>query len=443
MSIAFTGDLRSSGALMEAGTEVRAVGRWSALRAISGTAGWAPLLVLTGLATAQGFDSNAFGVLAPEIRHTFHLDNAGIDSVSSLTAAIPILAGVFVGHLGDRFNRVRLIRYFGILWGVTAIFTGLAPVLLVLVVARLFGGVGYMSTQTIYPSLLSDSYAADRTPQVFTIYLFGLSGLSLLGNPLAGWLGQQVGWRPAFVILAVPTFVLVALLFLISDPGRATTCEAEPKAKPDSIRASFHAIRSIRTLRRIWGAAFLFGAGTLPLATLASNFFHDVYHLGPEQRGWLIALIGVAVLAGIVTGGSIARVRLAKGRADVLPMVIGGGAGAAGFFAFLVALTPKLWMAIVAAVFLGYGVGCLQPAYTTVVSTVTVPALRSQAYAWSLFFYALGAGVLAGVIGVVADAHGQRPAMALLSLLLIAGAPIAFSARRFVLQEQLLEEVAA
>ncbi|HEY1826397.1 MAG TPA: MFS transporter [Acidimicrobiales bacterium] len=425
-------------------TEGASSGRFSTLlRAPEGGAGWVPLLILTGLATAQGFDSNAFGVLAPEIRHTFHLDNAGIDSVSALTAAIPILTGVFVGYLGDRFNRVRLIRYFGILWGVTAIFTGVAPVLLVLVAARLFGGVGYMSTQTIYPSLLSDTYPGDATPQVFMVYLFGLSGLGLLGNPLAGWLGQVVGWRPAFVILAVPTFVLVALLYKMSDPGRSVAEDAEVPAASRSIRVNFTVIRRIRTLRRIWVAAFIFGAGTLPLATLASNFFHDVYHLGSEERGWIIALIGVAALLGIGVGGTVNKQQMARGRPGALAVLIGAGAAEAGVFAVVMAVAPALWMSILAAFFIGLGAGILQPAYATIVSTVTTPALRSQAYAWTLFFFALGAGVLTGFIGVIADAHGQRVAMCVLAAFLIVAGPIAVSARRFVIADQVVVEARA
>jgi len=42
-----------------------------------GPAGLLPLALLVGLGVTQGFDGAAFGVLAPEIRHTFHLDNAG------------------------------------------------------------------------------------------------------------------------------------------------------------------------------------------------------------------------------------------------------------------------------------------------------------------------------------------------------------------------------
>jgi MFS family permease len=391
------------------------------------------------LATAQGFDVNAFGVLAPEIRHTFRLDNAGIDTVSSLTAAMPILAGVLVGYLGDRFNRVHLTRYLGILWGVTAVLTGLAPVLVVLVIARLLGGVGYMSTQTIYPSLLSDSYPGEATPQVFTFYLFGLSGLSLLGNPLAGWLGQTVGWRPTFVILAVPTFLLVALLYRVSEPGRfgAAVTEAVP-VKISSIRDNFTSIRSIPTLRRIWVAAFIFGAGTLPLATLASTFFHDVYHLGSEERGWIIALIGMAALIGIVGGGAVNKRKMDAGHPGALAVMIGIGAGEAGIFALAMALAPKLWMSILAAFLLGLGGGIIQPAYTTIVATVTTPSLRSQAYAWTLFFFAVGAGVLTGFIGLVADADGQRAAMALLAGFLVVAAPVAISARRTVIADQAL-----
>ncbi len=409
-----------------------------------GAAGWIPLLLLTTLATTQSFDVNAFGVLAPEIRHTFHLDNAGIDTVSSLTAAMPILTGIFIGYLGDRHDRAKLTRYFGIVWGVTAIFTGLAPVLLILIVARLVGGIGYMSTQTIYPSLLSDTYPGAATPQVFMVYLFGVSGLGLLGNPLAGWLGQVVGWRPTFVILAVPTFVLVALFYRVTDPGRVEPTTGLPTtAANGSLWANFKAIRQIRTLRRIWVAAFIFGAGTLPLATLASNFFHDVYHLGSEARGWIIALIGVAVLFGIAAGGAINKQQMGKGRPGALAVVIGLSCIEAGVFALAMALAPELWMSIVAAFILGLGGGCIQPAYATIVSTVTVPALRSQAYAWTLFFFALGAGILTGFIGVIADAHGQRVAMGVLAVLLIAAGPIAVSARRFVIHDRVEMQTAA
>jgi len=64
---------------------------------------------------------------------------------------------------------------------------------------------------------------------------------------------------------------------------------------------------------------------------------------------------------------------------------------------------------------------------------VIAPAdLRSQAYAWSLFFYGPRAIAISAIIGAVADAQGQRVAMALLAGLVIVGAVIGISSRKFV-----------
>ena len=60
------------------------------------------------------------------------------------------------------------------------------------------------------------------------------------------------------------------------------------------------------------------------------------------------------------------------------------------------------------------------------------PHLRSQAYAWSLFFYALGAIIVFPAIGVISDAHGERIALGILGVLVVIGGLIAVSARRFV-----------
>src|SRR5580698_4057915 len=132
-----------------------------------------------------------------------------------------ILPIVFLGYFGDKGNRLRLTAGGAVLWGIAAIFTGLAPVLAVLIAARLAGGVGLLASQTIYPSLLSDFYPPEGLAQIFTVFLIGSSGLGLVGSPLAGWLGQVVGWRPTFVLLAIPTFICaVVLMTTLKEPPR-------------------------------------------------------------------------------------------------------------------------------------------------------------------------------------------------------------------------------
>ncbi len=398
-----------------------------------GPTGPLALLLLVGLAGVQNFDVVAFGVLSPEIRDTFDLSHAGIDVIASLTGAVPVVFAVFIGYLGDRTNRIRLSRVAAVIWGLTAVATGLAPVVVVLVLARIVGGIGLLANETVYPSLLSDYYPPQRLGSVFGSYRIGAHGLALLGGPLAGVVAAAIGWRSAFVILALPTFVLALALVALHEPERGESQGlAAAGDSLGSIPEGFRRVRAISSLRRTWYAAFLFGAGTVPFATLLNNFFSDVYHLGPSTRGAISALYGVGGLVGAVLGGWLTQRALLSGRASRLSvfnglMVIEFGVGIA-----LMAGSPVLGLSIVAAAVLSIGAFGFLPAYTALVSLVAPPRLRAQAYAWSLLWYALGAIALSVVIGAVSDAHGQRAALLVLAALVTGGGVIGLSAWRFV-----------
>ena len=412
--------------------------------AMLGPAGLIPLALLVGLTVTQGFDVAAFGVLAPEIRHTFGLDNASIDAVAALTAALPVMGSVFLGYFGDRGNRVRLTVWGAALWGVAAIFTGLAPVLAILIAARLVGGIGLLASHTIYPSLLSDYYPPEGLAQIFAVFLIGSTGLGLVGSPLAGWMGSLVGWRPTFVVLAVPSFFCaVAAAQLLREPPRRALLPSDGDAAvvpvlalgerfEGTIRDGFRAVRHIRTLRRTWISAFLFGAGTIPLATVVSDFFHDVYHVGSTGRGEIGALLGLFGLGGIVVGGLLSQRLIARARTALFPVVSGLAIIEFGVFALVMAHLHSLEGSIIAACLLAIGAVGFLPTYVTFVAVIAPAKLRSQAYAWSLFFYALGAICLSGVIGSVADSHGQRAALTLLALLVTVGGLVGLSATRLV-----------
>jgi MFS family permease len=411
---------------------------------VLGSAGFLPIVLLMALGVTQGFDGAAFGVLAPEIKRTFHLDNAGIDAVTSLTAAVPVMCSIFLGYFGDKGRRIQLTTAGAVLWGIAAIFTGLAPVLAVLIAARLVGGVGLLATQTIYPSLLSDYYPPEGLARIFTVFLIGSTGVGLVGGPLAGWLGSIVGWRPTFVVLAIPTFVCAAAVWLrLKEPPRRSLQAnrvglppvpglATAEAFTGSIVEGFRAVRSIRTLRRVWVAAFLFGAGTIPLTTLVSVYFHDVYHVGSTERGGIGALLGLGGLVGIAIGGVVAQRITASNKLSLIPLVSGCFVVEFGILAIVIANLHSLAGSIVVACILAIGAVGYLPSYVTLVALIAPASLRSQAYAWSLFFYALGAICISGFIGVIADARGQRTALASLGVLVIVGALIAMSASRFV-----------
>src|SRR5205807_7438098 len=120
------------------------------------------------------------------------------------------LLSVHVGYYADRTNRIRFGALGGVVWGITAIATGVAPVLAVLVIARLVGGVGQLVNTPVHQSLIADWYPPKALAAVFSFYLTGTAAAGLVAGPLAGGLGEVMGWRATFVVLAIPTFLLVA-----------------------------------------------------------------------------------------------------------------------------------------------------------------------------------------------------------------------------------------
>src|SRR3954465_14317564 len=126
-----------------------------------GPVGLAPLLILLGLSAAERFDFTAYGVLGPEIRKAFDLNNSTYLAIAGAAGIIPLFLSVPIGFIADRSNRVRVSRIGGLVWAFTAVGAGLAPALVVFAVFRVAGGIGQTVNTPVHSSLLSDYYPHD------------------------------------------------------------------------------------------------------------------------------------------------------------------------------------------------------------------------------------------------------------------------------------------
>src|SRR6185312_6642511 len=70
--------------------------------------------------------------------------------------------------------------------------------------------------------------------------------------------------------------------------------------------------------------------------------------------------------------------------------------------------------------------------YQAMVALVVPPRLRSQAFAWSVMFYLLGAVVMSPLFGGIGDAHGQRAAIIVLAVVSGIGGAVELTAARYV-----------
>jgi branched-chain amino acid transport system ATP-binding protein len=254
-----------------------------------------PLFALFLIFFVDEFDTAAFNVLAPDIRHAFHLTSEAFGVLVVANLSIVLLAAIPLGYYGDRLPRRNLVLTGAVLAGLFSFATGLAPFIGLLVVFRLGNGLGRLVNDSIHNSLLADYYDPGIRGQVFGIHRNAVNFGTIAGAAITGSLAALFGWRAAFAALIVPLLAVAFYARRLHDPLRGATDDAEAAAfAQDEAPVPFAEARrilfAVKTLKRQYAAWLFIGAGLVPLAFLLPQFLDEVFHLGPFARG----LIGAA-----------------------------------------------------------------------------------------------------------------------------------------------------
>src|SRR5439155_4404525 len=123
-----------------------------------GPVGIYPLIILLGVSIVERFDQAAFGLLGPEVRDAFHLSNAGFLAITTTAGLLPLFLSAHVGYITDRTHRIRFGAAGAVIWVAMSMVTGLAPVVLILALARLGSGLGALVNTPVHQSLIADYY---------------------------------------------------------------------------------------------------------------------------------------------------------------------------------------------------------------------------------------------------------------------------------------------
>jgi MFS family permease len=184
--------------------------RWD-IRRITGGAAAFPLVVLFGLNAVDELDREAFNVLVPNIRDAFDLSIQGVLVLSSLVVGVVFLLEIPLAHLADRSSRIKISVAGASAWGIFSLFTGLAPTVLLLGVARAGSGLGRAVNGSTHNSLIADYYPANTRPAVFGVHRAANSVGQIVGPLAAGGIAFLLDWRAPFIIFAIPTLVFVVM----------------------------------------------------------------------------------------------------------------------------------------------------------------------------------------------------------------------------------------
>jgi len=123
----------------------------------------------------------------------------------------------------------------------------------------------------------------------------GWSLASVLGLPMANWIGETYGWRYAFSAIAVLSLVAAAWVYAVMPTG----------VRPAAISlASWKDAFKTPSLMAIVAVTFLFGAGQFTLFAYFTPYFRDVLHATTNQSSLLLVWFGIF---GVIGNLALAR----------------------------------------------------------------------------------------------------------------------------------------
>ena len=258
----------------------------------------APFAVAAGLAVADVyFASPLLATMAGE----FAVPESAIGVVVTVTQIGYALGLALVAPLGDRLDRRRLVGVQSLLMALALVGVALAPTVAVLLVALAAVGVLAVLAQVLVAAAASAAAPADRG-RVVGIVTSGIVLGILLARTVAGALAELAGWRSVYLVSAVATLAVAALLL------RTMPRSAPPPRipYPQLVASTFRLFAEVPMLRLRAVLAFLiFMALNVLLAPMAVELAAPPYGLSTGAIG-LFGLAGVAGALGAARAGRLA-----------------------------------------------------------------------------------------------------------------------------------------
>ncbi len=389
-----------------------------------------PILVLFALNAVDEFDTQTFTLLGPEIADHFGV-GVGIFGLITVIATLLVpFVSVPVAYLADRRRRMPLAIAGAAAWGMFSLVSGMAPVLWVLIAARVGSNFGKVVNEPVHGALIADFYSPKARASAFGIHSLANPVGAAVAAVLGGAIAQAWGWRWAFYLLTIPTVLALLVATRLREPARGGHGEIEVHEKAPPFGETVSRLWAIRSLRYQWiGLAFTAGS-TLGIGVLIPFFLEDEFGVKPALRGQ-IAGVGTALSAvAVIFGARVMQRRLTDSPSGALRLLCQTGI-AAGVLLFVMAGAPTLWLVTIVLWAILCIFAFIAPGLSAITAVVAPPEVRASGFALGGLVALSGAGF--AVIGfVVGDLISVRVAIAVMAPVFLRGVGFFFRAVRYL-----------
>lgn len=251
-----------------------------------------PGLVLFALAMggfAIGTTEFAVMSLVPYFAEGLGIDEPTAGHVISAYALGVVVGAPIIAVLAARLSRRTLLLGLMVLFAVANVLSALAPSYGWMLAFRFLSGLPHGAYFGVAALVAASLVPANRRTQAVSRVMLGLTVATVIGVPLANWMGQALGWRWGFGVVGVLAAITVALVWALAPKDRP-----QPGASP---------LRELGALKRpqVWltlGVGAIGFGGMFAVYTYLANTLMAVTGVSPEIVPLVLCVFGLGLTAG-------------------------------------------------------------------------------------------------------------------------------------------------
>ncbi|MEU6080325.1 MFS transporter [Streptomyces sp. NPDC047108] len=258
-----------------------------------------PLALLALAIGAFGIGTTEFVImgLLPEVAADY--------GVSIPTAGLLVTGyalGVVIGAplmtvLGTRVERKRMLMFLMGLFIAGNALSALAPAFGVMLAGRVLASLAHGAFFGIGSVVAADLVAPHKRAGAIAMMFTGLTVANVVGVPLGTLVGQSLGWRV--------TFAIVAGLGVIGLAGIARLVPRQPRPEGVRVRHELAAFRNVQVLLAMAMTVLGFG-GVFAAVTYITPMMTEAAGFADASVTWLLVLFGLGMVGGNLIGGRFA-----------------------------------------------------------------------------------------------------------------------------------------
>jgi predicted MFS family arabinose efflux permease len=273
---------------------------------------WLLVLALFFVSTLNYADRTAITALYTLLKTDLGFTDVGLGALGSMFLWTYAFSSPFAGFLGDRVRRGRLVLWSLAGWSLVTLLTGLAATQWQLLGMR--GALGLVEAMYLPAAiaLVAEYHSAETRGTALALMALGNYVGMAGGGSIAGYFGEQYGWRVPLIGLGAAGLVLAAICKFILPAGRTERLE---KNKPAAVSFSTSALALLRipSFLVLAGAGVLTAIGTWIFINWLPLYFRENMGMTIASAGFFgSSLVSLSGAAGQVAGG-VASDRFARG----------------------------------------------------------------------------------------------------------------------------------